>query len=89
MELKAVSVLGELDELSFQSHLYGIESRAAERAGRMSDGFNRTFMELKVLRGQRKKTEVQMFQSHLYGIERDGLRSSKIATTVSITPLWN
>ena len=35
--------------IAFQSHLYGIESLTAWRKFRIEIGFNRTFMELKVV----------------------------------------
>ena len=50
--------------------------------------FNRTFMELKVLRPSYLLT-ASRFQSHLYGIERSLLCRHKQEHKVSIAPLWN
>ena len=39
--------------------------------------FNRTFMELKVVRLRRRGATMGMFQSHLYGIERTTKTATK------------
>ena len=51
-------------------------------------GFNRTFMELKVIR-QVGHALLAEFQSHLYGIERMLSTRQRRACRVSIAPLWN
>ena len=57
------------NEITFQSHLYGIESPLLARRPTSRQRFNRTFMELKDVKLKYPRHTVG-FQSHLYGIER-------------------
>ena len=73
----------------FQSHLYGIESHQHEVVNKLVQGFNRTFMELKVRypvsctppprRFNRTFMELKVTMAMKYGLP----------TSVSIAPLWN
>ena len=75
MELKVKMFEPVLEEKSFQSHLYGIESNMGAPYKVGGGGFNRTFMELKE-NSVTTKVGITQFQSHLYGIERSMVHQS-------------
>ena len=72
----------------FQSHLYGIEREIRRLFATKTDGFNRTFMELKV-GSTSLASSSGVFQSHLYGIESFVWDKNIFVKRVSIAPLWN
>ena len=75
MELKVKMFEPVLEEKSFQSHLYGIESNMGAPYKVGGGGFNRTFMELKE-NSVTINVGITQFQSHLYGIERSMVHQS-------------
>ena len=63
-------MLSNLCPVLFQSYLYGIEITITGSPGQITQSFNRTFMELKLM-DLYQACQAELFQSYLYGIEID------------------
>ena len=89
MELKVKMFEPVLEEKSFQSHLYGIESNMGAPYKVGGGGFNRTFMELK---GQHRGTRngaKGRFNRTFMELKVERQRAQAVSARVSIAPLWN
>ena len=73
----------------FQSHLYGIESQISKLGADIDEGFNRTFMELKVVMAAIPVWTRTVSIAPLWNWKRLSKDITGKCSSVSIAPLWN